>query len=246
MSAAQQINEELLAELDQFDDPYVLIREILNRFGRRAGIGTGGQLTGCALISMAADTELPFRVFTIDTHKLHPETYQLFNRLEERYGIYIERVQPDAAGVAQMVRQHGDFLFYDSKEKQEYCCNVRKVEPNERVLKTLDVWITGLRRDQSEHRRNAPKLSIIEENGRPVLKACPLIEWTEADVRDYIERKRIPYNTLFDINSHGIRYTSIGCVCCTTAVLPHEDPRAGRWRWFNILDNHKKECGLHM
>lgn len=240
------IDDQLLGELNHTRSPDELLRAIFERFGPRAAIGTSGQLTGSVLIDMASKTGLPFRVFAIDTLRLHPETYELWNRIEKRYRISIERFRPDPSKLEKMIRDHGEFLFFDSKAKQEFCCELRKVEPNQRALATLDAWVTGLRQDQSEYRKGTPRLEIIQEKGRSLLKACPVVEWNEQQVRAYIQKHDVPYNPLFDPQSNGARYTSLGCIICTTPVLPHEPPRAGRWRWFNVLESDKKECGIHV
>jgi phosphoadenosine phosphosulfate reductase len=182
-----------------------------------------------------------FRVFTIDTHRLYPETYDIIRTTEERYGIEIEKFMPDENILKSMIDRFGEYLFFIDKAKQEYCCFVRKIEPNRRALATLDVWITGLRNDQSEHRRKLKKASIIEEEGRKVLKLNPLVDWTIESVWKYIKKEKLPYNVLFDWS-----FDSVGCIVCSTPLLKGEPPRAGRWRWFNILkEEYKKECGIH-
>ena len=148
--------------------------------------------------------------------------------LEAKYGITIERFKPDPGRLELMLKNHGEYLFFDSREKQEYCCSVRKVEPNRRALATVDVWITGLRRDQSRSRTSTPKAAEVHQDGRSLVKLCPLIDWTEKQVADYISQYEVPYNRLYDQG-----FTSIGCIICSTPTLPGEDKRAGRWRWWN-------------
>lgn len=217
-----------------------LVAEVLRLFGKRAAIGTSLQLSGSVLIDMAHKSGNPFRVFTIDTLRFHQETYSLIDTLEERYGISIERYYPDPLRLEKMIRQHGEYLFFDSKEKQEYCCHIRKVEPHNKVLETLDAWITGLRQDQSQHREKIPPVQTISFRGRTLLKASPLAKWNEERLREYIRRFEVPYNPLFDRGYH-----SIGCIICSTPIREGEHPRAGRWRWFNAVDD-KKECGIHI
>jgi phosphoadenosine phosphosulfate reductase len=241
-----RIDQNLVERLDAIEDADQLIDELLNLFDDRAAIGTSGQLTGCVLIDLAARRGHPFRVFVIDTLRLHPETYAFWDRLEEHYSIKLERFKPDEEKLERMLNQHGEFLFFDSKFKQEHCCNVRKVEPNQRAMQSLDVWITGLRRDQSAERGDTPRVSIGQEGVRDILKVCPLVDWDEERVRNYISEHDVPYNPLFDVSLHGAHYKSLGCIICTTPVMPHEPPRAGRWRWFNAVEEGKKECGLHI
>lgn len=219
-----------------------LIAWAIENFGDRAAIGTSFQLTGSVIIDLAAKRLKSFRVFTVDTLRLHPETYAAINDFEARYNLTIELFQPDHDKLERMLSRFGEYLFFMDKAKQEYCCDIRKVEPNERALETLDVWITGLRKDQSERRAEVRRAEIIEKKGRKILKLAPLADWTVEEVRRYIIEHHLPYNTLFDKG-----YDSIGCIICSTPLLPGEPPRGGRWRWFNALDaEHKKECGIHV
>lgn len=206
-------------------------------FGDRAAIGTSLQHTGMSQIDLAARNHNSFRVFTVDTLRLHDETYEFYQTVQNHYGIDLEIYKPDPEEVSEMMERHGEYLFFDSREKQQLCCNIRKQHPFNRAVKTVDVWICGLRRDQSEQRKDTPKAQISMEAGREVLKLAPLADWTEQDVWNYIEEHDVPYHPLFDEG-----YKTISCKICTTPVQPGEDKRAGRWRWFN---EHDKECGLH-
>lgn len=243
-----EITPELIQELDKIPDAGTLIGEIFRRFGKRAAIGTSGQLTGVVMVDLAVRAKAKPRVFTIDTLRLFPETYELFEEVEKKYGLKIERVGPDPEKIAKMVREHGEYLFFDSKEKQEFCCHLRKVEPNERILSSLDVWLTGLRSDQSKNRAATPRFQIITEgpNKRPILKVAPLVDWTEERLRAYSKEHQVPVHKLLNWNQDGWFYESLGCVICTTPIGPHEPRRAGRWRWFNAQDVNGKECGLHV
>lgn len=231
---------ELIAELNALP-PEELLRWAVETCGERAAIITSFQNTGCVMIDMAQRVAPRLRVVTVDTLRLPQETHELMDALEAKYGIAIERFRPDPHRLEQMIKNLGEFLFFDSLEKQEYCCSVRKVEPNRRALATVDVWITGLRRDQSKSRFATPKAAEVTQDGRSIVKLCPLIDWTEQQVTDYVAQHEVPYNRLYDKG-----YTSIGCVICSTPTLPGEDKRAGRWRWRNHLDPEgHKECGIH-
>jgi len=208
--------------------------------GERAAIVTSFQTAGCVLIDMAHEIAPKLRVLTVDTLRLHDETYAVMEAIERRYGIRVERFQPDPRRIEKMVESHGEFLFFDSKDKQEYCCQVRKVEPNEKAIDTLDIWFTGLRRDQSAARQGTARVNKIRRGNREVIKISPLADWPEQDIWNYIKERDVPYNKLYDLG-----YASIGCMICTTPVKPWEDKRAGRWRWFNALDTNDKECGIH-
>lgn len=230
--------------MTEIREPGALMARIVRRHGPRAAIGTSGQLTGCALIDLAARAGVLPRVFTVDTGRLFPETLELFDRLEARYGIRIERVRPDPEAVSRMVAEHGEYLFFDGRAKQELCCRVRKVLPNRAVLAGLDVWITGLRADQSPGRRATPRFQRVPRpGGGTLLKAAPLADWTEERLRAHLRANDVPIHPFFEeAREDGRAYTSIGCVICTTPVAPGEPRRAGRWRWFSGGD---KECGLH-
>jgi phosphoadenosine phosphosulfate reductase len=250
MTQAAAIDDKLIAELEGISEPGALIAALVERFGARAAIGTSGQLSGVALIDMAFQAGARPRVFTVDTRRLFPETYELYGELEKRYGLKLERFAPDATELESMVNEYGEFLFFDSKERQELCCRVRKVHPNKKALDTLDVWINGLRADQSSARAGTKKFQIIEhhEHGvvRPILKVQPLVDWTEDRLRVYLAERNVPTHKLLDAKlPGGWRYESLGCVLCTTPIGPHERRRAGRWRWFSQGDD-KKECGLHL
>jgi len=212
----------------------------LNLYGDRAGIITSFQDTGCVMIDLMQRSAPGLRVLTVDTLRLPEESYRHIEAMETRYGIAVERFQPDPEKLARMVSQHGEFLFFDSKPKQEFCCKVRKVESNERGLATLDVWFTGLRRDQSPSRATTPRAQWVKRDGRSILKLAPLADWSAEQVRTYVAVHNVPEHPLY---AQG--YTSIGCTICTTPTLAHEASRAGRWRWFNYLDQDKKECGIH-
>jgi phosphoadenylyl-sulfate reductase (thioredoxin) len=219
--------------------PEELLRWAYTEFGERAGIVTSFQDTGTVMLDMASRVAPDLRVLTIDTLRLHPETYDLIAEVERRYGVTVERYGPEPKRLQRMIDQHGEYLFFDSKAKQEFCCHVRKVEPNLRALRTLDVWITGLRRDHSDERSATAKAQYVRYDWGTILKLAPLADWTVDDVKRYIDANNVPYNSLYDQG-----YTSIGCVICSTPTLPNEDARAGRWRWFNALDP-SKECGIH-
>jgi phosphoadenylyl-sulfate reductase (thioredoxin) len=221
--------------------PEDLFAWALAHHGARAGIVTSFQDTGCVMIDLMSRAAPGMRVMTVDTLRLHEETYQVMRDVEARYGITVERFTPDPARLQRMVAQHGEFLFFDSKPKQEHCCNIRKVEPNQRALDTLDVWFTGLRRDHSASRGNTPKASIVDRDGRKILKLAPLADWDQARIDAYIAEHNVPKNALYDQG-----YSSIGCSICTTPTRPQESKRAGRWRWFNYLDADDKECGIHI
>jgi phosphoadenosine phosphosulfate reductase len=188
------------------------------------------------LVDIAAGIDPKVRVFTLDTGRLFPETYDLMEETVRRYGIDLEIQFPDKSDVEEMVRDAGPNLFYRSVENRKRCCFVRKVKPLRRMLEGLDAWICGLRREQSVTRTGVEALQWDEANG--LVKINPLSNWSEAEVWDYIRRHKVPYNVL-----HDRGYPSIGCQPCTRAVRPGADPRSGRWWWESP---EHKECGLHV
>ena len=198
-------------------------------FGSRVAISSAFGAEGMVTIDIASKISANFRLFTLDTGFLFPETYSLMNRVEQKYGVAIERV-PALLSPAEQERVHGAALW---QRDPDACCNLRKIEPLRRKLQELEAWITSIRREQTEARASAGK---IEWDGKfGLVKINPIVDWTSAQVWDYIRSHHVPYNPL-----HDRSYPSIGCTHCTRAVAPGEDARAGRWAGFA-----KTECGLH-
>lgn len=189
------------------------------------------------IMDMMVKINPKFRFFSLDTGRLPQETYDIMDIVRKRYNITIEVLFPDAKEVEEMVRSKGMNLFYESVENRKLCCEIRKVHPMNKFLKTLDGWITGLRKDQTEIRKDAKIIEIDELHGG-ILKINPIINWTWDDIWNYIKKNNIPYNSLIDKG-----FPSIGCEPCTRAIKPGEDLRAGRWWW---EEGTHKECGLHI
>ncbi len=188
------------------------------------------------IIDMALGAGLPIGVFALDTGRLNEETYEVADAITERYRVKIDWFFPERGAVEKLLHEKGPFSFRESLENRHECCHIRKVEPLGRALKGLGGWITGQRRDQSITRSTLAPLERDETNGG-ILKINPLLEWSDKDVREYAESRRVPTNRL-----HKQGYPSIGCAPCTRPVAPGEHPRAGRWWWENP---ENKECGLH-
>jgi len=240
MSAIELIDELEAGELSvEFEgqEPWELLEWALERFSPRIGLSTAFQIDGVALLDMAYELDPSVQVFSVDTGRLPTETYELIERLRDRYpGLDLQLLSPEARQVQAMVSLHGPNLFYTQVEKRLLCCNVRKVQPLTRHLATLDAWITGLRREQSVTRTDVHKVEWDE--GNRLVKVNPLVEWTHDQVWAYIREHNVPYNAL-----HDRGYPSIGCAPCTRAVQPGEHERAGRWWWEHP---ETKECGLHV
>ena len=187
------------------------------------------------ITDLIARGHLPIAIGTLDTGVLHAETLAMLARIEAHYGLQIEAMQPAREAVLHFVARSGERAMYESIELRKACCAVRKLEPLSRLLQGKTAWITGLRREQSDHRSAVP-FSEREASGR--LKLNPLADWSWGDVWHYIAIHDVPYNPL-----HDQFFPSIGCAPCTRAISLGEDFRAGRWWW---EDEAAKECGLHV
>jgi phosphoadenosine phosphosulfate reductase len=189
--------------------------------------------TQTAAPSAAALSEI--EIFSIDTGRLYPETYDLMERVQQRYGRALRIYYPLAGDLEGWVGANGINGFRDGIDQRRGCCAIRKVEPFRRAVSGRGAWITGIRRAQSASRAMAAPVAWDGEYG--LHKVSPLLEWTEKEIWEYIRRKRLPYNTL-----HDKGFPSIGCAPCTRAVQPGDDQRSGRWWWER---NESRECGLH-
>ncbi len=174
-------------------------------------------------------------IVTIDTGRLHEETYELLGKLQTRYRNRIRVLYPQGTQVSELVSRQGINGFFDSVEARRACCNVRKIVPFKSIVSGYSAWITGVRREQSATRAEGRPVEWDEQHG--LHKVSPLLDWTEDQVWSYIRARHLPYNSL---NDKG--YPSIGCAPCTRAILPGEDQRAGRWWWESP---ESRECGLH-
>lgn len=199
-------------------------------FGDRIAISSAFGAEGMVIIDIASRLRRGFRIFTLDTDFLFPETYDLMRRVEERYGVAIERVRAELSPHEQE-RVHGEALWLRDPDA---CCNLRKIEPLRRKLRELQAWITSIRRDQTAMRANAGKIEWDARFG--LVKLNPVADWSSQQIWSYIRSHNVPFNPLHDLN-----YPSIGCTHCTRAVRPEEDARAGRWAGLS-----KTECGMHL
>lgn len=205
-----------------------------DRFGQKAAIGTSFQGAGLVMIHHAVMAGLKFPVFTLDTQLLFPETLELKARLEGFFGIEIESLYPEQT-VEQQSGELGPELW---KTKPDLCCTLRKVVPLQKKLEALSVWMTGVRRQQSDTREGTRILELYHFDvlrDHYILKLNPMAPWSRDDVWKYIHEHKIPYNPL-----HDRGYRSIGCWPCTRATSSGENERAGRWTGFD-----KAECGIH-
>lgn len=211
---------------------------VLATYGSRFALSSSFGAEDVVLIDILWRVNPRARVVTLDTLRLHRETYEVMARIRDKYGIKLEVFYPEPKAAEEMVARHGLDLMYESIENRKLCCHIRKVEPLERALAGLDAWGTGLRRQQASTRTGVRKVEIDEARPSKV-KVNPIADWTSEQVWDYIRKNQVPYNAL-----HDRGYPSIGCEPCTRVVKPGEDPRAGRWWWEQ--DPAGKECGLHV
>ncbi|MHB8417019.1 MAG: phosphoadenylyl-sulfate reductase [Myxococcales bacterium] len=206
------------------------------RFGERAAIASSFGAEDVVLIDLARKHAPKLRFFTLDTGRLHPETYEVMEAVRNRYGVTIESYFPDRAKTEELENTRGWFSFRESLDARKACCGIRKVEPLGRALAGKAAWVTGLRREQSPTRTGVDAIEIDAAHGG-IAKLNPLASWNEKQVWAYIKEHGVPYNEL-----HDRGFPSFGCAPCTRAIKPYEDVRAGRW-WWETPEN--KECGLH-
>ena len=212
------------------------LQKLAELFPQKIVFSTSFSLEDQIISHYILTNNLPIEIFTLDTGRLFPETYQTLHNTNKRYNTKIKVYFPNHKKVEEMVNQKGVFSFYDSVEERKSCCFIRKVEPLNRALDGNTCWITGIRAEQSDNRQN---MNVLEwDDTRSLVKYQPLLQWTVKQVEDFIKEHQIPYNPL-----HDQGFPSIGCQPCTRAVQPGEDIRAGRWWWEEAT---KKECGLHI
>ncbi|RTY89728.1 phosphoadenylyl-sulfate reductase [Flavobacterium sp. RSP46] len=186
------------------------------------------------ITALIAKNDLPITIFTLDTGRLFQETYDVFHKTLRKYKIDIKTYFPEAIAVEELLNHKGPNSFYESVENRKECCFIRKVAPLTKGLKGNDIWITGLRAEQSENRND---LDLFEYDEKfDIIKFNPLLKWTLIEVEAYLEKNNVPQNVL-----HKQGFVSIGCAPCTRAIAEGEDIRAGRWSW----ESSHKECGLH-
>lgn len=228
--------DKFATEYDQ-RSPQDILKLALEHFDNIAISFSGAE--DVVLVDMAVQIAPGIKVFSLDTGRLHAETYRFLEQVREHYKLDLEVLSPDATALEALVREKGLFSFY--RDGHQECCGIRKVMPLRRKLARLDAWITGQRKDQSPGTRAAvPVVEIDKAFSTPdhsLVKFNPLSNWSSAQVWEYIRRNDVPYNEL-----HNKGFISIGCEPCTRPVLPNQHEREGRWWWEEAT---MKECGLH-
>ena len=213
-----------------------IIRLSFEQFGARVNFASSLGEEDQVITDMIAKVAPKIEIFTLDTGRLHQETYDLLAKTQKKYKLNFKIYYPDTKAIEKIVQEKGINLFYESVENRKLCCGVRKVEPLKRALANVDAWICGLRREQAVTRKDIEVFEWDEVNQK--IKINPLAFWTLDQVYKYIKEHNVDVNPL-----HAKGFISIGCAPCTRAVKPGEDIRAGRWWWENP---EQKECGLHM
>jgi phosphoadenosine phosphosulfate reductase len=217
-------------------EPLEALRFIANAYPQRVVFSTSFSNEDQVITDLIHESGAAISIFTLDTGRLFEQVYSTWASTNEYYNIQIKAYTPDASLLQQYLDANGPNAFYSSVSNRKQCCHIRKVEPLKKALNGNSVWITGLR---SAHSVGREQLSSIEwDDTNKIIKYNPLVEWSHADVKEYIRAGKIPYNIM-----HDNGYPSIGCAPCTRAVREGEDFRAGRWWW---EDENKKECGLHI
>ncbi len=218
--------------------PQQILKTAIDTFGDQLWLSFSGA-EDVVLLDMARKINPAVQVFSLDTGRLHPETYRFIEQVREHYNIPVEVLMPDADAVNAMVRDKGLFSFY--RDGHQECCGVHKTAPLRKKLATVGAWVTGQRRDQSPGTRS--QVAEVEldttfaSSERPLYKFNPLANMTSEEIWAYIRMLELPYNKL-----HEQGYISIGCEPCTRPVLPNQHEREGRWWWEEATH---KECGLH-
>lgn len=231
--------KELIPKLKEWFDSCTLeelLKYFLDEYGDKIALASSLGAEDQVLTDIILKIKPDARIFILDTGRLPQETYATLTANRRYFGRGFEVYFPDTAAVEAMESEHGPDLFYESIANRHRCCEIRKVKPLQRVLGTLDVWITGLRREQAVTRTDLRRIEWDESNG--LIKLNPLADWNTEQVWSYIRSRQIPVNPLHESN-----YPSIGCAPCTRAINPGEDLRAGRWWW---EEPEHKECGLHI
>lgn len=212
-----------------------IIKYFIDEMGDKITFGTSLGAEDQVITALIAELGGNIPIFTLDTGRLFPETYDLIDRTNKKFNISIHPYFPNSKEVEEMVLKNGINLFYDSIDLRHHCCQIRKLNPLKRALEGREAWFTGLRKSQSITRTD---MEIVEwDNNSEKIKVNPLINWSEEDVWKYIKENKIPYSPL-----HDKGFPSIGCQPCTRAIMDGEDIRAGRWWWENP---DTRECGLH-
>jgi phosphoadenosine phosphosulfate reductase len=223
------------SSIAEISNPLEILKSIAQMKGEKIVFSTSLSAEDQVITHMIFSLNLDIEIFTLDTGRMFPETYQTLQKTLEKYQKEIKVYFPAAEEVEELMTEKGAYSFYDSVENRKQCCEIRKVKPLKRSLQGKTIWITGIRSEHSQIRTEMRKIEWDESNN--ITKIHPLLHWSNDEVWTYLKANNVPYNGL-----HEKGFISIGCQPCTRAVKEGEDFRAGRWWW---EDTSKKECGLH-
>lgn len=223
--------------MNELDKSIALLKEATAEHGSTLVFACSFGAEDVVLLDMLVKASIDVRVITLDTGRLHQQTYDVMDACRKKYDLNLHVYFPDANDVEEMVNTKGLNLFYDSIENRKFCCEVRKIRPLKRALDGASAWLTGLRREQANSRTDMQ--AVEDDKAFGIKKFNPLLEWTEKEVWDYIRTNDVPHNAL-----HDQFFPSIGCAPCTRAIAVGEDLRAGRWWWEQ--EDAVAECGLHV
>jgi len=215
---------------------FEIMQWAISQYGQNAGLASSFGMEDMILIDMLTKLDGKITIFTLDTGRLHEETYEIMEKTRSKYGVSIQTYFPNKTEIERLQQDKGFFSFRESVNNRKECCAIRKVEPLNRALAGLDAWITGLRREQSLTRTDIQKVTEDKEH-QSMVKISPLADWSLEMVEEYIKANNVPVNAL-----HKKNYPSIGCAPCTRSVEEGQNIRSGRWWWENP---EHKECGLH-
>ena len=235
MILSENITAESLLDLVSNKTEVEALRSLTELFPGQIAFSSSLGYEDQVITDLILKNNLPIRIFTLDTGRLFEETYKTLQRTNKRYDTKLEVVFPKHDSVEKLLSEKGPYSFYDSVENRKECCFIRKVEPLNRALQGVKIWVTGIRAEQSGNRQEMPQ--IERDDAHDLFKFHPILSWSFEKVKEYVKINNVPYNPL-----HDRGFVSIGCSPCTRAIQEGEDFRAGRWWW---EDESKKECGLH-
>ena len=235
MILSESVTTESLLELIAGQSEVEALRLLTELFPGQVAFSSSLGYEDQVITDLILKNDLPIRIFTLDTGRLFEETYKTLQRTNKRYDTKLEVVFPRHESVENLLSKKGPYSFYDSVENRKECCFIRKVEPLNRALEGVKIWVTGIRAEQSGNRQTMSQ--IERDDAHDLFKFHPILSWSFEEVKEYVKINNVPYNPL-----HDRGFVSIGCAPCTRAIQEGEDFRAGRWWW---EDESKKECGLH-
>lgn len=235
MNQTHELIDQLLHQSDGLSIA-AFLKILTDQFPDQVTFSSSFSFEDQAITHEILSNQLPVKIFTLDTGRMFPETYSVWSSTNVAYQTHIKAYYPNQDKLQEFVAANGPNSFYESVGNRKACCFIRKVEPLKKALAGNAIWITGLRAEHSPDRQNLPMLEWDEAN--QIIKYHPILHWTTEEVKNYIQKNKVPYNPL-----HDRGFVSIGCAPCTRAIQPGEDFRAGRWWW---EDADKKECGLHV